>query len=1689
MQLLIILFLPVLVKSDISRVSVVCPEVAVPGQSTAVLVSLQQRDEANVTLRLVSVSPINFASRDLLAYNNVKIAGEGTIGVPVPSHAQGELSLETYVNCDFDKATCRPQVTCYLRLVGPVRDVIIRPKSKYYKPGQTVDFWVLAVDHDLKVASDITASVYLIDPSSTKVAIWEQVSLDQDTKQFSVPLSRRTSTGIWRIDVKIEENVFSTTLNVSHLRGCDDPVAPELTIAEEHFVELRFSREMRRRYKPGLPFVGKVEAVSSEKAVRVRVKVLDNTTSIYSQDIEMAGGIGSFMVPAVLSDSELIFLQAELVSVEGKEIDSHYVLAREPIYKWNSSSSCYLLVEEMSETLKPGDMARPTVLSSCPCDSHLHYIVTTEGHLTSWDSGEVPARDIPPGVGIGKPSLCQFNISFKVDAVMAPVSHLLVYYVTGEGEPISDVVSFDVRLLQNQVSVRMQTKNYWNPCDLIDVQIETDRDSYTCLIGGRGREMPIQAMSGGVEMDFTEAGVGLHQWDSNGRENSLEKIEPKFRRSVSSDAELEQIWLWHCFNYSSDIQAQGLQVSAPSEPGKWSLMALSISPSVGLRYSAPVFLQVFRQMDVDFKLPTSLRVGESLEVDIKIGNNLNSCVDVSALLTLSEGAHFQGSSQPFVAEKLRLGPHGATSLVVRMVASTSGNKNMTVEVSAYHSDTCQSVAAGVIANHTLVGTIYRQHSITVNPEGLVKTHIESAYFCANEQMVISTSEEFRYELIPAPRNQEGVVFEVRAGKGVHVALSEEQDLSQKMYQIVIGDQENSVSWLGRGKHGYSVHLTSAATPGILSSDQSKTFWISWDRGAISLGSGSTVHEKRILKWKIDKRMKISFIGFATKWGQPAEFRIWNFNDEAGYSQVIHLDIPRSLLPGSETGTLLVAGGLHLPYLASRMRSSLSEFSSLSTVVSTIASLLSDELLSGFKMTNQSKENQLAEIKMSIQNLMLYRRADGSFSDQSQAKSHWSTVEVLDLLSRAQSVISIDTVVLTSAKKWVQNRQLPDGSFKDSSVDVFPDNLTWIGEPARTVYTTATTLVCLVNLGLENDNDSNVVMKAREFLEKHVDTQLDSITLSALSYSLVKARSDKVTSVLDRLRNASTNDEGEFGWPHQRENSDWLYEEGVEQRKQPVTNHLREFKASLYTLMTYTALKDLKSAEPVARYLFYRSNLLDTHTELINIAIKAFSDFGRLALDENRYLTVSLATSGMELTDTLELKASSEPQLLNLPSLPTKVFIYATGGGCATVQGRISYATYSTSKGNPQLELWAGVIDEVMPKRNSIQELEGKLPLLRLRTCFRWKGSRPPGIIRVEIYLFSGFELVKVSPTTVPIDYGSYSDQIWFAANDVPSDCAVCIDFSMRSEFIINRLRPGLARAYPSGRPDLVSEQFFHARRGSPLLAGTSEDDLITWFGTSVFDEMQELESSFLNACKCGQSCESVKPGTTTGSSKTEEEKQNDEINDFTDIIVFSDLREDLFTTQAEFDRMVSEMDENVTRAESSTPDQPLSQEDQTVSTEAYEEEGELYKNYTADSTLTSIFSSPQPDSPPQHLNKSRADLNDSASHKTDGSPVNSSTANDSTVDHPQQNLPPVLNAFLSSKVNAKSLGKNYVGEKNSKEHFEIRTGEETVNSQLKFAISDGAVSSELPLLQPLKSAELVKAKSSGLLKVSPALVG
>lgn len=193
-------------------------------------------------------------------------------------------------------------------------------------------------------------------------------------------------------------------------QGTEQGTGPEIAMAEEHFVELRFGNGMRRVYKPNMPFIGKVEAVSSERSVRVRIKLYDNTTAIYSQDVEISSGEATFVVPSIMADSAKITMQAELVSVDGKEIESHYVLAREDIYRWNSTSQCFLLVEGVEKTMEAGEEARVRVLSTCPCRSDLHFVVTTQGHVTFWSDQQGQQQQAVDAGGAGS-AVCQTNFS------------------------------------------------------------------------------------------------------------------------------------------------------------------------------------------------------------------------------------------------------------------------------------------------------------------------------------------------------------------------------------------------------------------------------------------------------------------------------------------------------------------------------------------------------------------------------------------------------------------------------------------------------------------------------------------------------------------------------------------------------------------------------------------------------------------------------------------------------------------------------------------------------------------------------------------------------------------------------------------------------------------------------------------------------------------------------------------------------------------------------------------------------------------------------------------------------------------------------------------------------------------------------------------------------------------------------
>lgn len=85
------------------------------------------------------------------------------------------------------------------------------------------------------------------------------------------------------------------------------------------------------------------------------------------------------------------------------------------------------------------------------------------------------------------------------------------------------------------------------------------------------------------------------------------------------------------------------------------------------------------------------------------------------------------------------------------------------------------------------------------------------------------------------------------------------------------------------------------------------------------------------------------------------YRIWNFNDEAGFSQVLHLDTPKSVVPGSEWGELLVSGGLALPTILKKH-----QHGGLSETLASLTSLLALQHL-GNKANESLKQEALGKL--------------------------------------------------------------------------------------------------------------------------------------------------------------------------------------------------------------------------------------------------------------------------------------------------------------------------------------------------------------------------------------------------------------------------------------------------------------------------------------------------------------------------------------------------------------------------------------------------------------------------------------------------------------------------------------------------------------------------------------------------------
>lgn len=76
---------------------------------------------------------------------------------------------------------------------------------------------------------------------------------------------------------------------------------------------------------------------------------------------------------------------------------------------------------------------------------------------------------------------------------------------------------------------------------------------------------------------------------------------------------------------------------------------------------------------------------------------------------------------------------------------------------------------------------------------------------------------------------------VKTHNDAHFALSPSPHDCAEMVEIVLGGRQNTRSWISLGKMGEPV--VSSPTPGILSWDEFRSFWVSWNVGGVQVRVG------------------------------------------------------------------------------------------------------------------------------------------------------------------------------------------------------------------------------------------------------------------------------------------------------------------------------------------------------------------------------------------------------------------------------------------------------------------------------------------------------------------------------------------------------------------------------------------------------------------------------------------------------------------------------------------------------------------------------------------------------------------------------------------------------------------------------------------------------------------------------------
>ena len=115
-------------------------------------------------------------------------------------------------------------------------------------------------------------------------------------------------------------------------------------------------------------------------------------------------------------------------------------------------------------------------------------------------------------------------------------------------------------------------------------------------------------------------------------------------------------------------------------------------------------------------------------------------------------------------------------------------------------------------------------------------------------MFLTTRGVYHYqEFSTTILDRTSLVFSVQSCGNVHILLGSDPGTThQNAYEITIGNKENTASYIKEEIGTSRKH--EKETIDILSCDEMRTFWVSWDNGRIAFGKGADGQRDIVIAW-------------------------------------------------------------------------------------------------------------------------------------------------------------------------------------------------------------------------------------------------------------------------------------------------------------------------------------------------------------------------------------------------------------------------------------------------------------------------------------------------------------------------------------------------------------------------------------------------------------------------------------------------------------------------------------------------------------------------------------------------------------------------------------------------------------------------------------------------------------------------